>query len=208
MAAMIPSDNTLFATPGEARVYAFLRDVFKPDQEGLVWYSPYIEGREPDFMLFDPNLGLIVFEVKDWVVSQIKAADAHWITFAGGGERKTNPLKQARQYTFALMKLFRLRGRELLSADPFYQGQLKVPIQAGLIFTNILREEFRASGLKAVLPEGLIFFSDDLHPSSRFHLDHSGRLFRQTLSTMFPPPFPCALDRRDRETFPPLSLRQ
>lgn len=66
MATMIPEDIEQFTTDGEKQVYNFLENVAKPDADYTVWYSPDISGREPDFVLYNKDIGLVIFEVKDW----------------------------------------------------------------------------------------------------------------------------------------------
>jgi hypothetical protein len=69
MAIMIPEDIEQFTTDGEGQVYNFLATVAKPDADYLAWYSPDIKGCEPDFVVFNNDMGLVVFEeVKDWSV--------------------------------------------------------------------------------------------------------------------------------------------
>ena len=73
-----------------------------PDSDLIGWYEPAIgeQGREPDFVLFGNHQGLLVLEVKDWLIDQIEEADSQnfkiWI--GGREENKTNPDKQARGY--------------------------------------------------------------------------------------------------------------
>ena len=71
MATMIPEDIERFTTEGEKQVYHFLAAVAKPDSNYTVWYSPDIKGREPDLVLYNDDVGLIIFEVKDWSLEQI-----------------------------------------------------------------------------------------------------------------------------------------
>jgi hypothetical protein len=71
MATMIPKGIEEFKTDGERRFFRFLASVAKPDHEFTSWYLPDIEGREPDFILFGSEVGLLIFEVKDWVLEQI-----------------------------------------------------------------------------------------------------------------------------------------
>lgn len=70
MATIIPLNNTEFTTAGERRFYQFLRDALKPDSQCLAWYSPSVDGLEPDFVVYTPEVGLVVFEVKDWLLEQ------------------------------------------------------------------------------------------------------------------------------------------
>lgn len=53
MATMIPSDINDFHTVGEGRFYHFLEQVAKPDEQNIVWYTPDINGREPDLFKAD-----------------------------------------------------------------------------------------------------------------------------------------------------------
>ena len=58
---MIPEDIEQFTTPGEGRVYHFLAAAARPDNEYIIWYSPDIKGREPNFVLFNDDVGLVIF---------------------------------------------------------------------------------------------------------------------------------------------------
>lgn len=65
MATMIPSGIENFKTDGEKQFYRFLETVGKPDPNYISWYLPDIKGREPDFLFFSKDLGLIIFEVTE-----------------------------------------------------------------------------------------------------------------------------------------------
>ena len=71
MALMIPENVEQFTTEGEKQFYRFLEAVAKPDSRHIAWYTPDINGNEPDFLLFSNHSGIVVFEVKDWVLDQI-----------------------------------------------------------------------------------------------------------------------------------------
>ena len=91
MATMVPEDVESFTTEGERRFYRFLEQVALPDDQFTAWYTPDIEGREPDFILFDRKSGLTVFEVKDWGPEQIRfASQDHFALRIGNrnGDRK------------------------------------------------------------------------------------------------------------------------
>jgi hypothetical protein len=75
MAFMLPEQVESFKTEGEGRFYRFLATVAKPDHSYLAWYTPDLQGKEPDFILYSDSVGLIVFEVKDWALHQIREAD-------------------------------------------------------------------------------------------------------------------------------------
>ena len=63
-----------FVTDGEKAFCKFLEGVAKPDAHYLCWYTPDINGNEPDFLLYCEDIGLVVFEVKDWALRQIEEA--------------------------------------------------------------------------------------------------------------------------------------
>ena len=71
---MIPENVEIFTTKGEKQFYRFLESVAKPDSRYIAWYTPDLKGKEPDFILFNDKIGLIVFEVKDWALGQIRVA--------------------------------------------------------------------------------------------------------------------------------------
>ena len=100
MAIMIPNDVEEFGTDGERVFFDFLRSVAKPDSRYIVWYLPDIKDREPDFLLYCEDVGLVIFEVKDWTLSQIREANPHSFLLDMGGktEPRRNPLQQAHDY--------------------------------------------------------------------------------------------------------------
>jgi len=78
MATMVPGNVEEFTTEGERQFYKFLEVVAKPDSRHITWYTPNIEGKEPDFILFSQNVGLIIFEIKDWMLDQIQEANPQY----------------------------------------------------------------------------------------------------------------------------------
>jgi hypothetical protein len=190
MATMIPNACDEFKTEGEQRFYRFLELVAKPDQKFTTWYLPDIEGREPDFILFSEDVGLVIFEVKDWALEQIKEANPRQFVLRMGKKRKSlkNPLYQAREYFESLMTRIQIDGK-LLSREPAYRGKVKVPIDYGVVFPNIYRDSFCQSGLDKVISPKRAFFWDDVHAASLICSDPSGECFRQVIREMFPPRF-------------------
>ena len=102
MAKMYPDDSEDYehATEGEKRVFRFLNDACKPDKDFICWYEPSVGSakKEPDFLLFGKNTGILVIEVKDWASQQIVSYDPHQFTIHRSGkiETRTNPLRQAK----------------------------------------------------------------------------------------------------------------
>jgi hypothetical protein len=187
---MIPENVDCFSTEGEKHFYQFLENVAKPDNEYLVWYTPDIEGHEPDFILFHNKVGLIVFEVKDWILDQIVEADPHRfvLTIAGKAEPRKNPFLQARNYFLNIMDVIKDDGR-LISRDQAHMGNPKIPIDYGVVFPNINKYEYTEKGFDRVINAEKIFFWDDLHPDSQYCTDPTGNCFSIACENMFAPKF-------------------
>lgn len=185
MATLIPSDIQSFTTPGERSFYRFLQSYAKPDDKYIAWYQPDIQGSEPDFILYVQDAGLIIFEVKDWALDQIMAADPQFFTLCIGGkeERRRNPLIQIREYFARVMDKIKQDG-QLVSKDSNTYGQVKVTVNSGVVFPNINKYEYRQRGLDKIIPVDRIFFWDDLHPQSPICEDPTGRCFREALDRM------------------------
>jgi hypothetical protein len=184
-----------FTTLGEARFYQFLKQAVKPDRDCLAWYVPYFDGFEPDFIVCTPNCGLIVFEVKDWVLSQIVKADTYEVILEINNktEKRKNPFAQGRTYLFGLIELLK-RQKKLLSKDPQYLGKLSFSVQNGVVLTNITKEEFVKSDLAAVIPADKTIFCDDLMSAEILGQKNDSKFWLSVIETMFPPLFDFRLE--------------
>jgi superfamily I DNA and RNA helicase len=185
MATTIPADIQAFTTDGEGIFYRFLKVCAKPDDHYIAWYLPDIAGRVPDFILYAQDAGLVIFEVKDWALDQIVAADPQFFTLyiEGKEERRKNPVQQIREYFGQVMDRIKEDGH-LVSKDSHTFGQVKVTVNSGIVFPNINKHEYELKGLHRVIPSGRIFFWDDLHPQSPICSDTTGRCFREALGRM------------------------
>ncbi|RPI36131.1 MAG: NERD domain-containing protein [Methanoregulaceae archaeon] len=68
MAECIPDRLSAKASRGEERTFALLKKL--PD-DYLIWYEPDIDNRHPDFIVIAPDLGVIIIEVKSWLLDII-----------------------------------------------------------------------------------------------------------------------------------------
>ena len=199
MATMFPAlsaeEAMDFTTPGEGRLYRFLQSALRPDATFLVWYSPDVEGREPDFIIFSPESGIIVLEVKDWTTDQIAEADPRQVRLiAGSQERQVkNPQLQVREYVNAIMSKL---GKDGVLCSKSMTGKPGLPVSGGVALVNMTRQSFQEAGLDAVLPKERIFFLDDVNPHSPYSNDTSGQSLRHFLRTAFPPLFPFQLTEK------------
>ncbi len=186
MATMFPSEVDDFSTEGERLTWNFLKNAARPDQDFLCWYEPDIEDREPDFVLYSPDCGLIVMEVKDWLVSQINEADpkAVLLTIGNRTEHRKNPLSQAKEYRNRLLCL--------LTKPPLGKpGQILCPVTMCVVFPHISRSELRENkDLQQIFPDESLLCWDEMQENSPYWRDLSGQKFREWLKKQFPPPFP------------------
>lgn len=194
MATMFPESTSVFTSEGEKVFYNFLSKVARPDSQILAWYEPDISGREPDFILFSPDCGLIVFEVKDWRIEQILEANPKEFRLRCGAhdEPRKNPQAQAREYVKELLTRI-ARDQSEAKQSP---GKSPVPITEGVVLPFITKFDFLEAKLDQVIPVGKIIFWDDLHELSPFWSDPSGALFRTWLQEKYPPLFSFLLSPR------------
>jgi hypothetical protein len=198
LALMIPADVEEFTTDGEMVFYKFLEVAAKPDNSFLAWYTPDLQGKEPDFILYSDTVGLIVFEVKDWVLEQIREANPHQFMLEINGtlNPRKNPLQQAHGYIGELKDKIKADGK-LISKESAYRGNPSIPINCGVVFPNINKFEYTQKNLHSVIPVEKIFFADDLHPASEICCDPSGKCFLKTLNERFPPVFRFSASPKD-----------
>lgn len=191
MAKMFPEEAGDCATTGEKKFFDFLKNSARPDNACLAWYCPDIDDKEPDFILYTPYSGLVIFEVKDWLSTQILEIDPKLALLRIGAaeERRKQPLAQAKEYVHALMARL---GKTL----PKHAGQtqnLPCPITWGAVFPHIRRDEFTTLGLQKVMDDRRIMFWDEINEHSPLATDPSGQKFAQWMKLHFPPLFPFSL---------------
>src|SRR5262245_34663601 len=105
MAKLIPalSSVTSKMTAGERRFARRLESHLEDDY--LCWYDVPVGSRTvyPDFLILHPQRGLLVVEVKDWKLENIRSIDKLTVSLLveGREKREANPLEKARQHVFA-----------------------------------------------------------------------------------------------------------
>ena len=97
MAMMFPEEigGLDEATRSEKDLHRFFKEAARPHEDYICWYKPYIgySGDGPDFVLYGKDLGLMVIEVRDWVLQQITTVTPHRFTvrISGKESQKENP---------------------------------------------------------------------------------------------------------------------
>jgi len=154
-------------TPGEERVFDILKNVLH-DEEFIVWYEPKIESKtgrvlHPDFIVWGHMIGLIIIEVKDWVIKDIVSGDTKSIKIKKGDKIVTlsNPENQVREYVNNTMNSL-AKIKNFIHSEGSYKGRLKFPVGHGIILTNINKSEFENFKLEEIITKDIVLFSDDL----------------------------------------------
>lgn len=186
MAEMIPDSISLSptATNGEKRLFHLLQEALQPDEDFLVWYDMTVGNKHPDFIVYGQYYGLLILEVKDWTLQQVRELNREKFTvvLAGNVQKCDSPLTQARKaYGWLMDTVKKYPG--LLHPDGAFKGQPHFPIGYAAVFTNITRGSAEKHRLLSVLDKDLCLFADDLQfePTDRA----AQRAFLQRLKPCF-----------------------
>jgi hypothetical protein len=191
MAKMYPGDLAALGktTEGERKTFRFLREAARPDRDFICWHEPPIggKGKEPDFVLFNNRLGLLVLEVKDWSIHQIVSytPTEFQIRISRKIHKKKNPDKQAKGYVNALLERLREIPELVTNMGP-YEGQLKIPIGRMVVFPHIVYEQYKARGLQWMIPMERALLEDDMEPTGEIQCDPTGTKFSDRIAGSFP----------------------
>lgn len=163
-----PRNAAARATQGELRVSDRLEQFLEDDY--LCWYDVPVgpKHQHPDFLILHPGRGVLILEVKDWKLDQIREANAKSFTldFGSGHQIKVNPIEQARAYALCVADLLK-RDRQLLDdPDGDYAGNLCFPWGYGVVLANITRNQFESQEFGAVMPEHLVICKDEMTESA------------------------------------------
>ena len=151
-------------TSGERRFARRLESHLEDDY--ICWYDVPVGAshQHPDFLVLHPRRGLLVIEVKDWKLGNLRAIDKVSATLYVEGKeiRTANPLEQARQYAHRVTQL--LQSDRALIAEPgsSYQGKLICPWGYGVVLANISRNAFTLTDLGQVIPPERVICQDEM----------------------------------------------
>lgn len=164
MAKLIPdsalSDSSI--TAGEKKILRLLHRNL--EDNAYIWYQPKLsDSRRPDIIIYLPEIGIVLYEVKDWYLSKIKNANADFWEIQGEDKSfsETCPFKKARTYFYNLKNML-AQHPEFLSSKQEFAGKLKIPIATGVILTNIDKQSFIKRKFNTVIEEKYIIFHDDI----------------------------------------------
>lgn len=92
------------ATLGERALLSFLLNAY--DDEYEIFFQPFLNGDLPDIVVMHKGGGAMIFEVKDWDLSNYHVNEkGDWIVNCNGAIYKNNPLKQVLKYKKSLYDL-------------------------------------------------------------------------------------------------------
>src|SRR4028119_1065418 len=150
---------------GEQLVWDAIREVFADRDCIGYWRYPIFSKvgksrKEPDILIADSCLGLIVIEIKAVTIEQILAIAGHRWEFQNYYTTSSNPYEQAENQLFALLGYCdrepalrrKVNGRALvclplITEDQWYQsGFYQLPSCPPIIFQNNLCQESRVVG--------------------------------------------------------------
>lgn len=183
VATLIPAIGSVVSRmmAGEKRFAERLEQ--KLEEDYYCWYDVSIgeRTRHPDFVIFHPNRGLLVLEVKDWKLGSIQSLDKQHAMLAIDGVLKSqiNPIEQARQYMFAITSKLE-RDPQLVFPSGSLKGKVAFSYGHGVVLSNIDRAQFDAHEMGNAIPSHLVICKDEMVPSV------DAEIFQKRLWDMFP----------------------
>ncbi|EMI5804539.1 3'-5' exonuclease [Klebsiella aerogenes] len=166
MATIIPTIGSCGnkITAGEKRLARILESNLSGNC--TCWYDiPTGEKQtHPDFIIMDPQRGLLFIEVKDWYVSKIKSANKTQVIYetSNGDIPLTNPIEQVRQYSYGAINYLK-RDPQLIQNDDRYKGQFCAPYGHGVYFSNITRKQLDKYFLDSdIFPSDIVICKDEI----------------------------------------------
>ena len=164
MAIVVPNSafNNPNITSGERKAIRILRDTL--DDSAWLWYEPNVGNhRHADIIVYIPEVGIVVYEVKDWTLNQIiKANPNEWkVNFNSATRNHMNPYKQARGYYHNLNSKLQ-KKKSFISNYGRYKGRVKIPIAPAVIFPNIKKSDFVEKSYDNIIEVKKCLFKDEI----------------------------------------------
>lgn len=130
----------------------------------VVYNTRSVNGREYDFCVIAPNIGLFIVEVKGWYPNGILTViDSNTIFMSGEENPEDSPRNQARGYRFDLLKKIQ---REL-GMNPL--------VMSFVCYPQISEKDYYDKGLNVVSEENETIFEEDLVDSLKLYKKFTGR---------------------------------
>lgn len=168
MARLVPSIETInkFPAPltlGERALMDALLKIL--DDDWVIYVQPFLNGLQPDIIIFSEEAGMGIFEVKDWDLSSYRVQGGYWDVFDSrqGGWVKSavrSPLDQVQGYKDSIYQY------ELpeLGAEKTLDKRVYSLIAPFVYFHRHTTQDARARLKPAEEPYITVFGYDDLQP--------------------------------------------
>lgn len=150
--------------PGERRFATRLLTKLEDDYH--CWFNVPVGQKQlrPDFIVLHPGRGILVLEVKDWKLNNLKQVDR--LTFelmtTAGNKSVPNPLEQARSYAIAIKEMLERDSYLVDSREGRYKGRLIFPWGFGVVLPNITRKQFMDAQIDQAVPADKVICSDEM----------------------------------------------
>ena len=212
MAEIIPTINSFpgKSTFGEKRLARKIEATL--NDNCLCWYDIPVgkSRRYPDFIILNPERGLLFLEVKDWSIQNILHIDKCSVKFQGndGIKIKSNPFEQVRQSGYSAINQLE-RDIKLQQDNERYKGKLCVPYSWGVVFSNITRRQLNSAIpleiQEEILPPHQVICSDEMTESVSKQ-DFSDRVWKMFRYDFKKPLEPSQIDRIRWHLFPEIRI--
>lgn len=128
-----------------------------------IFYEPLVNGVRPDIVLFSSKFGILILEVKDYVLSTVRsvAPDFWTLNIEENIKSEKSPLAQVSNYAYHIINELS-KNQELVIHSGIHQGKLRLPVLYGCVFTNLSKIQIDLLGISKVIPSELTISADDL----------------------------------------------
>ncbi len=183
MAQLVPSLDRIDnlpkkLEPGERALMEALLDTL--DDDWTIYVQPFLNGLQPDIIIFSEKAGLGIFEVKDWNLECYRVCeDGKWDVYDGRNERWRDtavrcPLSQVKHYKDSILRY------ELpeLNAEVALNSKVYSIIATFVYFHCHTTKEalIKTASLNEIHPYTTVFGHDNLGPESLWRLLRKHRL--------------------------------
>lgn len=140
------SSKKIQETRGEKKFLRKLQEAYlQVPHDVFLYVQPQLEywdkeySLRPDFILLDPQRGMIIFEVKDWSTEGIQTIGMHHCAIRGIRGSVKNPFSQVNAYRESIIK--RLKKRGITVSQELLENGL--PVLSYAVFPNMIDSEIK-----------------------------------------------------------------
>ncbi len=146
-------------TEGEEKIAKFLDDILP--EEWDIFVEPYLNGNRPDIIIFNPQVGVMIYEVKDWDLNSYHWKDRQlFVKSEEDYNPKKSPVGQVNHYRLKIIdQLVPSIGEEVDKKRSFF-GLIKTGIYFHKITGEYARNFFNNSNFPVIIGY------DDLYDSN------------------------------------------